>query len=118
MPTSDQTIDLYVTLNPVPTATTFAPTTIPTVLTPFGGDAGCYLLSCNVSGASVYFNTVNTGTITEGILTVQVYITGTPYKTYRVGKNRVHDYIGISACCTCKRPDRSSPCGTLSYPAR
>ncbi len=42
MPASDQTIDLYATLNPVPTATT-PPTTIPTtMLTPIGGDAGWY----------------------------------------------------------------------------
>ncbi len=83
MPTADQTIDLYAALNPVPTTT---PTTIPTVLTPIGGDAGWYAVSCNVNGATVYFDTVNKGTITDGILTVQVYSTGTPYKTYRVEK--------------------------------
>jgi hypothetical protein len=82
MPVSDQTIDLYATLNPVPTSTT-APTTIST---PIGGDAGWYAVSCNVNGATVYFDSVYKGTIADGTLSVQVYSTGTPYKTYRVEK--------------------------------
>ncbi|MDO9325053.1 MAG: hypothetical protein Q7T80_08885 [Methanoregula sp.] len=87
MPASDQTIDLYATLNPVPTATTAQPTSIPTtMLTPIGGDAGWYMVSCNVNGATVYFDSVNKGTIADGTLSVQVYSTGTPYKTYRVEK--------------------------------
>lgn len=78
MPTSDQTIDLYATLNPVPTSTT--------VSTPIGGDAGWYAVSCNVNGATVYFDSEYKGTIASGTLSVPVYSTGTPYKTYRVEK--------------------------------
>lgn len=78
MPTADQTIDLYATLNPVPTATT--------VSTPIGGDAGWYAISCNVNGAVVYFDNEYKGAIASGILSVPVYSTGTPYKTYRVEK--------------------------------
>jgi hypothetical protein len=82
MPAADQTIDLYATLNPVPTSTT-VPTT---VSTPIGGDAGWYAVSCNVNGAVVYFDSENKGTIASGTLSVPVYSTGTPYKTYRVEK--------------------------------
>ena len=78
MPTADQTIDLYATLNPVPTATT--------VSTPIGGDAGWYAISSNVNGAVVYFDNEYKGAIASGILSVPVYSTGTPYKTYRVEK--------------------------------
>jgi len=80
MPASDQTIDLYATLNPVPTSTT-VPTT---VSTPIGGDVGWYAVSCNVNGATVYFDSEYKGTIASGTLSVPVYSTGTPYKTYRV----------------------------------
>lgn len=83
MPALDQTIDLYATLNPVPTATT-VPTT---VSTPIGGDAGWYEISCNVNGAAVYFDAEYKGAIAAGTLSVPVYSTGTPYKTYRIERS-------------------------------
>jgi len=85
MPSDGQTIDLYATLNPVPVT---EPTTKPTTATsPVGGDQGWYRVSCNVNGASVYFDATYKGTITDGTLSVPVYSTGTPYTTYRVEKS-------------------------------
>lgn len=85
MPSDDQTIDLYATLNPAPTTEpTIKPTT---ATTPVGGDQGWYRVSCNVNGASVYFDSTYKGTISDGTLSVPVYSTGTPYTTYRVEKS-------------------------------
>jgi len=81
MPAEDETISLYATLTPV--ATTL-PTTSPTLI---GGATGFYQVTCNVNGASVYFDSSYQGTITDGSLTVPVYLSGTPYKTYRVEKS-------------------------------
>jgi len=83
MPSDGQTIDLYATLNPVTIATTVATTSS----TPVGGDVGWYAITCNVDGASVYFDSVYKGTISGGVLNVQVYTTGTPYKTYTVSRS-------------------------------
>ena len=66
---------LYATLNPI------APTT---PVQPIGGNIGWYVVNCNVDGATVFFDTTNEGQIAQGTLTVQVYVTGTPYKTYSV----------------------------------
>jgi hypothetical protein len=85
MPAAGETIDLHATLNPVPTSAT--PTPVPTTSqAPIGGDAGWYMVSCNVNGASVYLDSSYKGVIADGTLSVQVYSTGTPYKTYRVEK--------------------------------
>jgi hypothetical protein len=85
MPSDGETIDLYATLNPVPTAEpTMKPVTPKNVI---GGDQGWYLVSCNVNGASVYFDSTYKGTISDGTLSVPVYTTGTPYTTYRVEKS-------------------------------
>lgn len=73
-PDMGDTLDVYATLNPVPTV---APTLI-------GGDMGFYTIYCNVDGASVYFNDDYKGVISGGELTVSVYTTGTPYTTYTV----------------------------------
>ncbi len=90
MPADGQTITLYATLNPVPTTavpTTTVPTATPTtVAPPIGGDEGWYKVTCNVNGASVYFNSEYKGATSGGSLTVPVYSTGTPYTTYRVEK--------------------------------
>lgn len=77
MPADGQTVSLYATLNPVPTPT-------PTLI---GGDSGYYQVTCNVNGASVYFDSSYQGQISGNSLTVPVYLTGTPYKTYRVEKS-------------------------------
>jgi hypothetical protein len=52
--------------------------------TPIGGDQGWYVVHCNVDGANVYFDGVLKGQIVQNTLTVPVYTTGTPYKTYSV----------------------------------
>ncbi len=86
MPATDQTIDLYATLNPVPTTT--VPTDRPTtVASPIGGSQGWFAIHANVNGASVYFDNVFKGTINAGVLNVPVYSTGTPYSAYRVEKS-------------------------------
>jgi hypothetical protein len=90
MPSDGETIDLYGTLNPVPTASTTVPTTS---ATPIGGDQGWYAVHGNVDGASVSFDSEYKGLISGGILTVPVYSTGTPYRTYRVAKS---GYVTVS----------------------
>ena len=71
-------VTIVATLNSVPTTAPPAP---------IGGDIGWYKVNCNVNGATVYFDNVNEGQITQGSLTVQVYVTGTPFQTYSVQKN-------------------------------
>jgi len=87
MPGDGQTIALYATLNPVPTPTptptTTAPTPVPTII---GGDQGWYAVYCNVDGASVYFDSSYKGMVANGVLTVPVYTTGTPYTSYSVSR--------------------------------
>lgn len=81
MPSEGETVDLYATLDPLAT-------TVPTtVATPIGGDQGWFLVTCNVNGASVYFDATYKGAIANGQLSVPVYTTGTPYTTYRVEKS-------------------------------
>ena len=79
VPAKGETIDLYATLNPVATATVTPPGSI-------GGDVGWYNVHCNVEGATVSFNNDAKGKITDGSLSVQVYVTGTPYRTFTVYK--------------------------------
>ncbi len=81
MPADGETVRLYATLNPLPTT---VPTTVPA---PVGGDEGWYAVVCNVDGAAVYFDSAYKGTISAGSLTVPVYSTGTPYRTWRVEKS-------------------------------
>ncbi|MDD4137779.1 MAG: hypothetical protein PHT99_07820, partial [Methanoregula sp.] len=76
VPAKGETIDLYATLNPMATTTA-----IPAMI---GGDTGWYVVHCNVDGATVSFDNVDKGQIAQGILKVQVYVTGTPYKTFTV----------------------------------
>jgi hypothetical protein len=78
MPSADQTLDLYATLNPIPTPSTYTTT--------IGGDTGWFVIHGNVNGASVYFDNSYRGMISGGLLNVQVYTTGTPFSTYRVEK--------------------------------
>jgi hypothetical protein len=82
MPSDDQTVSLYPSLNPIPV--TALPTTTSTVI---GGDTGYYLFHCNVNGASVSLDGANKGVISGGVLSVMVYTTGTPYSTYSVSMN-------------------------------
>lgn len=74
VPAKGETLDLYATLNPITT-------TQPTIV---GGDQGWYVVHCNVNGATVLFDNQVQGVIAQGTLTVPVYATGTPYRTYTV----------------------------------
>ncbi|MDD1689573.1 MAG: hypothetical protein LUQ66_02830 [Methanoregula sp.] len=87
VPGKSETIDLYATLNPVAATATTAPATI-------GGDTGWYLVYCNVDGATVKFDNDVKGQIAQGSLKVQVYVTGTPYKTFTVYKAGYEPYTG------------------------
>ena len=74
-PSKGETVDLYATLNAAVPTTTAAP---------IGGGQGWYKVNCNVDGAQVTFDNQIMGTISQGSLTVPVYVTGTPYQTYSV----------------------------------
>lgn len=77
VPSKGEVFDLYATLNPP--AAPPAP--------PIGGDVGWYAVHVNVDGgATVQFDNEVKGVTSQGVLTVQVYTTGTPYKTYTVTK--------------------------------
>jgi len=86
VPGKGETIDLYATLNPMATATT-TPATI-------GGDIGRYAVHCNIDGATVSFDNDIKGQIVKGNLTVMIYVTGTPYKTFTVYKTGYVPYTG------------------------
>jgi PKD repeat protein len=64
---------------------------------PIGGDQGWYTIHCNVDGATVTFDETSMGTIADGILKVQVYTTGTPFRTYTVQKD---GYSTVSGAIT------------------
>ncbi|MCK9631396.1 MAG: hypothetical protein M0R30_07105 [Methanoregula sp.] len=87
VPGKGETIDLYATLNPAAGTATTAPAII-------GGDTGWYLVYCNVDGATVKFDNDVKGQIEQGSLKVQVYVTGTPYKTFTVYKAGYAPYTG------------------------
>jgi len=85
VPGKGETFDLYATLNPM------QPTQPPLI----GGDIGWFAVHCNVDGASVAFDNAPQGVITNGILTVQVYTTATPFRTYTVTMPGYQPYTGI-----------------------
>lgn len=84
VPGKGETLDLYATLNPV------QPTQPPVI----GGNEGWYTVHCNVDGATVMFDNQVVGVITGGVLTVPVYTTGTPYKTFTVTNPGYTTYTG------------------------
>ncbi|NMB78876.1 MAG: hypothetical protein GYA23_07245, partial [Methanomicrobiales archaeon] len=88
VPAKGQTIDLYATLNAVPT------TVVTTSPAPVGGDIGWYKIHCNVNGATVSLNNEEKGKIADGSLSVQVYVTGTPYRTFAVYKEGYVPFTG------------------------
>ncbi|KAF1078143.1 hypothetical protein [Methanogenium sp. MK-MG] len=60
-----------------------------------GGDMGYYKITTNVVGANVYFDNDFKGTTGEdSSLTVDIYVTGTPYTTYRVEMPGYTTYTG------------------------
>ena len=87
MPQKSENIDLYATLNPV---------AAPVVITPqgIGGDKGWFAVHSNVDGATVLFDGIEKGKIAQGMLSVQVYVTGTPYRSFTVLKDGYISYTG------------------------
>jgi hypothetical protein len=83
-PGKGMSVDLYATLNPAPDAT---PTSV-------GGDMGWYIVRCNVDGAVVYFDGVDKGTVTSGMLYIPVYVTATPYREFTVKKDGYTTFVG------------------------
>ena len=59
-----------------------------------GGAEGWIEVRCNVDGASVYFDGTYKGMIAGGSLTVPVYTTGTPLRTFSVEKAGYTSYSG------------------------
>lgn len=59
---------------------------------PIGGDMGIYRIHCNVEAAKVYFDGEFKGNITNGILDVPVYVTGTPYRSFSIEKEGYYPY--------------------------
>lgn len=58
-----------------------------------GGDIGYYQVNAGIDGADVYFDDDYKGVTGEdGTLTVDVYVTGTPYTTYKVEKQGYDTY--------------------------
>ena len=61
---------------------------------PIGGNQGWIAVHCNVDGAQVYFEGTYEGVISGGVLTVPVYSTGTPIKSFSVSKPGYATYDG------------------------
>ncbi|MEN6341275.1 MAG: PEGA domain-containing protein [Methanospirillum sp.] len=61
--------------------------------TPVGGSIGAFLVKCPVDGAKVWFDNDYKGQIANGMLSVPVYSTGTPYQTYRVEADGYEPFI-------------------------
>ncbi len=61
---------------------------------PIGGNQGWIAVHCNVDGAQVYFDGTYEGVISGGVLTVPVYSTGTPLKSFTVSKAGYTPYTG------------------------
>ncbi len=76
-PSAGQVVNLYAVLDPItPTATSSL----------IGGDMGYYLVHSNAEGGKVFFDSDYKGNITNGVLNVPVYTTGTPYRTWSITK--------------------------------
>ncbi len=86
LPSKGESVDLYATLNPVAT-----PTATPAGI---GGDIGWYNVHANVDGAAVTFDNDAKGKIARGELSVQVYVTGTPYRAFTVYKSGYIPFTG------------------------
>lgn len=77
------TVGVWVTMSPVPTYVT-APTTIEQ---PAGSGQGFIAIHCPVEGAKVTLGSTPVGFTHNGILTVPVSVTGTPYAEFTVTKD-------------------------------
>ena len=86
VPMKGESIDLYATINPVATLTA-TPASI-------GGEIGWYNVHSNVDGATVTFDNDVKGKTARGTLSVQVFVTGTPYRAFTVYKAGYIPYTG------------------------
>ena len=59
-----------------------------------GGAEGWITISCNVDGASVFFDSLYQGQTRAGFLTVPVYTTGTPFGEFSVLRSGYTTYTG------------------------
>lgn len=84
-PAKGEVVNLYAVLEPTAPATTAAP---------IGGDIGYYLVHSNAEGGTVAFDDEVKGTITNGVLNVSVFVTGTPYRTWSVAKEGYAPFNG------------------------
>ena len=89
VPGRGESVDLYATINPLALTTS---TGTPRLI---GGDIGWFVVHSNVDGATVSFDNDPKGTITNGTLRVQVYVTGTPYRSYAVYKSGYVPFAGV-----------------------
>jgi hypothetical protein len=89
VPLRGESVDLYVSIAPADT-----PTVTPTK---DGGDIGWYKVHTNVDGATVAFDNVIMGKIAKGTLSVEVYVTGSPYRAFTVSKAGYEPYTGTIA---------------------
>ena len=89
VPERGETIDLYASISPAETATA-TPASV-------GGDIGWYTVHSNVDGATVTFGKDVKGKTAKGTISVQVFVTGTPYKTFTVYKAGYIPYNGTIA---------------------
>jgi hypothetical protein len=86
VPLRGESIDLYVSINPAE-----APAVTPASI---GGDIGWYTVHSNVDGATVMFDNDVKGKTAKGTLSVQVFVTGTPYRAFTVSKPGYVPYTG------------------------
>jgi hypothetical protein len=86
IPANGASVDLYVTLNPIP---------IPTLTTPVPvSSLGWYQIHCNVDGATVLFDGMVEGQTQQGSIYVPFMTTETPYHNFTVEKAGYIPYSG------------------------
>jgi hypothetical protein len=77
------------------TRPTTEPVTITIPTTPIGGGKGWIATHCNVNGAMVTFDNQRAGcTVSDGVCTVEVTVTGTPFRTFTVQASGFQTYSG------------------------
>ena len=86
VPLRGESVDLYGSINPADTSTI-----TPTV---DGSNIGWYNVHSNIDGATVTFDKDVKGKIAKGVLSVQVFVTGTPYRAFTVSKSGYESYTG------------------------
>jgi hypothetical protein len=61
-----------------------------------GGDRGWYEFHCHADGAKVHLDSEYVGDIQNGMLSVPIYTTGTPYATYTVAYEACGSYASVT----------------------